>query len=44
VKEPWAVEKFKPMLDAGRPAAAGKLAGQSTGEFFLVRESEVLPV
>jgi hypothetical protein len=44
VKEPRALEKLKPMLAAGRPDAADKLAGQGTGEFFLVRESEVLPV
>jgi hypothetical protein len=44
VKEPRALEKLRPMLAAGRPDAADKLAGQGTGELLLVRESEVLAV
>jgi hypothetical protein len=44
VKEPTAVAKLRPMLDAGRPDAADKLAGQAAGQFYLVRESDVLPV
>lgn len=43
VKEPRAIEKLKPML-AAKSGAADKLAGQSTGEFYLVRESSVTPV
>jgi len=40
VKEPVAIAKLKPMLDR-KPDAADKLAGQSAGEFYLVRESGV---
>ncbi len=40
VKEPVAISKLKPMLDR-KPDAADKLAGQSAGEFYLVRESGV---
>lgn len=44
VKEQRALEKLRPMLAAGRPDAADKLAGQGAGEFFLVREAEVQAV
>jgi hypothetical protein len=44
VKEPRALEKLRPMLAAGRPDAADKLAGQGAGEFLLVREAEVSAV
>lgn len=37
------VNKLKPILDR-RPDAAGKLAHQKAGEFYLVRETDVLPV
>jgi hypothetical protein len=43
VKEPRAIEKLKPML-AARNGAADKLAAQGTGEFFLVRESNITSV
>ncbi len=43
VKEPVAIGKLKPMLE-GRPDAADKLPGQAAGQFYLVRESDVLPV
>ena len=39
VKEPRAIEKLKPMLAAAKGDVASKLAGQATGEFYLVRES-----
>jgi DNA helicase HerA-like ATPase len=41
VKEQVAIGKLKPMLAAGRVDAAAKLPGQGTGQFYLVRESEV---
>jgi hypothetical protein len=44
VKEPVAIGKLKPMLEAGQVDAAAKLPGQGTGQFFLVREREVLAV
>jgi hypothetical protein len=44
VKEPRAIEKLKPMLAAGTGDVTGKLAGQATGEFYLVRESSVAAV
>lgn len=43
VKEPRALEKLKPMLER-RPEALDKLAGQSAGDFYLVREADVSPV
>ncbi len=43
VKEPRAIEKLKPML-AAKAGVADKLAGQATGEFYLVRESSVTAV
>ena len=43
VKEKVAIEKLKPMLDR-RPDAAGKLSGQSAGEFYLVRENSLQPI
>ena len=44
VKEPRAIEKLKPMLAAAKGSVPDKLAGQATGEFYLVRESSVLAV
>lgn len=43
VKEPVAIGKLKPMLEA-KPGAAENLAGQKAGEFYLVREADVSPV
>ena len=44
VKEPVAINKLKPMLEAGRVDAASKLPGQGAGQFYLVRESDVTPI
>jgi DNA helicase HerA-like ATPase len=44
VKEPRALEKLKPMLAAAKGDVTDKLAGQATGEFYLVRESSVTAV
>src|SRR5260370_23335456 len=44
VKEPRAIEKLKPMLVAAKGSVTDKLAGQATGEFYLVRESRVTAV
>jgi hypothetical protein len=44
VKEPRAIEKLKPMLAAAKANVTDKLAGQATGEFYLVRESSVAAV
>jgi hypothetical protein len=44
VKESVAISKLKPMLEAGKIDAATKLPGQGTGQFYLVREREVLSV
>ena len=44
VKEPRAIEKLKPMLAAAKASVTDKLAGQATGEFYLVRESSVTAV
>jgi hypothetical protein len=44
VKEPRALEKLKPMLAAAKGGVIDKLAGQATGEFYLVRESGVIAV
>jgi DNA helicase HerA-like ATPase len=44
VKEPRALEKLKPMLAASKGGVIDKLAGQATGEFYLVRESSVTAV
>jgi hypothetical protein len=43
VKEPVAIGKLKPMLEA-KPGAAENLANQKAGEFYLVRETDVRPV
>ena len=43
VKELRAIEKLKPML-AAKAGVSEKLAGQATGEFYLVRESSVTAV
>ena len=42
VKEQVAIGKLKPMLEAGRVDAAAKLPSQGTGQFYLVREREVV--
>jgi Helicase HerA, central domain len=44
IKEPRAIEKLKPMLAAAKTNVADKLAGQTTGEFYLVRDTSVTPV
>jgi hypothetical protein len=44
VKEQRAIDKLKPMLAAAKANVADKLAGQATGEFYLVRESSVTAV
>jgi len=44
VKEPRAIEKLKPMLAAAKGSVTDKLAGQATGEVYLVRESSVTTV
>jgi DNA helicase HerA-like ATPase len=44
VKEPRAIEKLKPMLEATNGSVTDKLAGQETGKFYLVRESRVTAV
>jgi Helicase HerA, central domain len=44
VKEPRAIEKLKPMLASAKGSATDKLAGQATGDFYLVRESSVTAV
>ena len=44
VKEPTAIEKLRPMLAAAKGDVADKLAGLPTGQFYLVRESSVVPM
>jgi DNA helicase HerA-like ATPase len=44
VKESRAIEKMKPMLAAAKVNVADKLPGQSPGEFYLIRESNVAAV
>jgi hypothetical protein len=44
VKEPRAIEKLKPMLTVAKGDVTNKLAGQKTGNFYLVREAGVFPV
>jgi hypothetical protein len=44
VKEPRAIDKLKPMLAAAKGNVTDKLAGQATGEFYLVREDNVTSV
>ncbi len=44
VKEPRALEKLKPMLEAAKGNPLSKLPSQATGEFYLVRESSVMQV
>jgi hypothetical protein len=41
IKEPRALEKLRPMLAAAKVDVTDKLAGQETGQFYLVREQEV---
>jgi hypothetical protein len=42
--EPRAIDKLKPMLAAAKGNVIDKLAGQATGEFYLVREDNVTSV
>ncbi len=44
VQQPVAISKLKPMFEAGRADVTGKLPGQKAGQFFLVRESDVVPI
>jgi hypothetical protein len=44
VKETVAIAKLKPMLDAGRGDPASRLPGQQTGQFYLVRDREVVAI
>jgi hypothetical protein len=44
VKEPRALDKLRPMLAAAKGNVLDKLPAQGTGEFFLVRESNVTAV
>lgn len=44
VKEPTAIAKLKPMLEGAKVDAAAKLSSQGTGQFYLVREREVVPI
>jgi hypothetical protein len=44
VKEPRAIEKLRPMLAAARSDVIDKLGGQPTGQFYVVRESNVSAV
>jgi uncharacterized protein YjgD (DUF1641 family) len=44
IKEDTALKKMKPMLSEFKLDAPGRLSGQQTGEFFLVRSGEVLPI
>jgi energy-coupling factor transporter ATP-binding protein EcfA2 len=44
VREATAITKLKPMLEAAKMDAASKLPGQGTGQFYMVRERDVLPV
>jgi hypothetical protein len=44
VKEQRGLDKLKPMLAAAKGNVIDRLAGQATGEFYLVRESSVTPV
>jgi len=42
VKEENAIKKLRPMLEAARVDAAAKLPGQEMGQFYLLREKEVI--
>ncbi len=44
IKEKVAIDKLRPMLDAGSGDIAARLPGQATGEFYLVREKELLAI
>jgi hypothetical protein len=44
VQQPVAINKLKPMFEAARADVTGKLPGQTAGQFFLVRESDVVPI
>jgi hypothetical protein len=44
VKEKVAIDKLRPMLEVGRVDAAARLPGQETGQFYLLREKDVVPV
>jgi hypothetical protein len=42
IKEPRALEKLRPMLAAAKINVIDKLAGQGVGQFYVVREQEVI--
>jgi hypothetical protein len=44
VKEQTALNKLRPMLSECKGDVTSKLAGQSTGQFYLIREREVHPL
>jgi len=44
VAEQPAIEKMKPFLSEARTNVSGKLAGAKTGEFFLLRDSDVTEI
>jgi hypothetical protein len=44
VKEPVVIAKLKPMLEGAKVDAATKLPSQGTGQFYLVRERDVVPI
>ena len=44
VKEQTALNKLRPMLSERKSDVSGKLAGQETGHFYLIRERDVQPV
>ena len=44
VREKLAMEKLRPMLEANRTGVAAKLPDQETGQFYLIREKDVLPI
>ena len=41
IREKVAIDKLRPMLSGASGDVAGRLPGQATGEFYLVREKEV---
>ncbi len=44
IKEKVAIDKLRPMLEAGAGDISARLPGQATGEFYLVREKELLAI
>ncbi len=44
IKEDTAIKKMKPMLNDCKQDVSDKLNGQEIGQFFLVREGDVMPV